>query len=67
MQIHTKEHHELMEHFERVYRGEGRFDREDKAMWPRGAVYQDGAVNKLFLAFRHGYSVATCIYIQDAA
>jgi hypothetical protein len=49
----SKEHYDLMAQFEKQFKGE-RLDREDKSHWPRGYVYQDGATNKLFLAFRQG-------------
>lgn len=49
-----QEHYDLMAAFERCHTG--RFDKEDKALWPKGAIYQDGHVNELFLAFRHGYA-----------
>jgi hypothetical protein len=51
----TKEHYELMADFEREYKHR-RLDREEnKGLWRRGAVYQDGHVNELFLAYRNGY------------
>ena len=54
--IATKEHYDLMAQFERVYKGL-RFDREvDKNLWKMGYVYQSPETNKLFLAFRMGYS-----------
>lgn len=52
----TQEHYDLMAAFERN-RSE-RFDKEDKALWPKGIIYQDGRVNALFLAFREGYAYA---------
>lgn len=51
-----REHYELIEAFERDHHG--RFDKEDKNMWPKGRVYQDGRVNELFVSFRLGYSFA---------
>lgn len=56
MQITSKEHYELMTNFENNFRG-SRFDREEKSMWPIGAVYQDGKVNELFKAYRMGYAL----------
>jgi len=50
----TQEHYALMSAFERCH--SGRFDKEDKTLWPKGAIYQDGRVNELFLAYRHGYA-----------
>lgn len=55
MTITSKDHYEMMEMFEREFRGY-RLDREDKAMWPKGAVYQSGETNALFLAYRRGVS-----------
>lgn len=51
----TKAHYELMAQFEREYKNL-RLDREDKEMWPRGNLYQDGRVNDLFSAYRKGFS-----------
>jgi hypothetical protein len=56
MGIHTKEHYDLIEMFEREFHGEGRFDKEDKALWPKGNVYQSGEINRLFLAYRRGFA-----------
>lgn len=52
----TQEHYALMSAFERSH--SGRFDREDKSLWPKGVIYQDGRVNALFLAYRQGYAHA---------
>lgn len=51
----TKEHYELMACFEREFKG--RMDKEDKALWSRGAIYQDGGINQMFLAYRRGYAL----------
>ena len=53
MTLGTKDHDELIEMFDKVFKGR-RLDKEAKDMWSRGHVYQDGSVNDLFLAFRHG-------------
>lgn len=53
MAITSKDHYELMEMFERLFRGY-RMDREDKALWVKGNVYQSGETNALFLAYRQG-------------
>lgn len=50
----TKEHYDLMAQFEREH--SGRFDKEDKALWLKGIIYQDGRVNELFLVYRRGYA-----------
>lgn len=54
--LNDKEHYDLIAAFERCH--SGRMDKEDKALWPRGIIYQDGHVNELFLAFRRGHSYA---------
>lgn len=59
----TKEHYALMDQFEREH--SGRFDREDKALWPKGVIYQDGHVNELFLAYRRGYAHAKYVAYGD--
>jgi hypothetical protein len=52
-----REHYELMEHFEREFRGH-RLDREkSKDRRARGNVYQSGETNALFLAYRRGYAL----------
>lgn len=57
--LQTKEHYELMEIFEREH-NRHRLDREkDKELWKKGAIYQDGHVNGLFLAYRKGYALGT--------
>nr|WP_279196081.1 hypothetical protein [Ralstonia mannitolilytica] len=56
MQIKSQEHYELMANFEREFKGR-RLDREAKNLWPMGVVYCDGEVNKLFDAYRRGYSL----------
>jgi hypothetical protein len=55
MSINSKDHSDLMEMFEREFAGL-RLDREDKALWPKGNVYQNGEANNLFLAYRRGVS-----------
>lgn len=65
MQIRTKEHYEVIEAFERALPHlrftSGRLDKEDKASWAKGHVYQNGEINNLFLAFRHGVAYGTAI------
>ena len=55
MMLNTKEHYDLMVVFEREFKWE-RLDKEDKDMWSKGHIYCDGFVNKMFLAYRRGYS-----------
>ncbi len=52
----TKEHYSLMKQFEKDIKGE-RFDKEDKSLWGRGIIYQNGLTNNLFKAYRLGYSL----------
>ena len=52
----TKEHYDLMLNFEKLYKGH-RLDKEDKKLWSKSIIYQDGLVNKLFLAYRYGYTL----------
>ena len=61
--LNDKEHYELMEQFEKDYKGK-RFDKEPKELWvsPITSIYQDGSVNELFLAYRKGYSLGKCFY-----
>lgn len=56
MELLGKEHYEIMAAFERFFQGEGRKDKEDKELWKKGLIYQNGDVNRLFLAFRSGVS-----------
>lgn len=55
MTLFSAEHYDLMEMFEREFRGH-RLDKEDKALWPKGNIYQSGETNDLFLAYRKGFS-----------
>ena len=63
MTLKSQEHIEMMAMFERIARKEfgGRFDKEDKALWPKGVIYQDGKLNELFLAFRQGVAYGQAI------
>ena len=59
MTIGSKEHYDMIAMFERTFKGH-RFDKEDKTLWAKGNVYQNGDTNNLFLAFRQGvaYGIA---------
>lgn len=61
--LKTQEHSDLMAQFERDCKP-GRIDKEPKAMWPRGIIYQDGTVNALFLTYRHGYAFGKSVWQQ---
>ena len=56
MTLFGKDHYEMMEMFERTFAGEFRLDKEDKALWAKGFIYQHGEANRMFKAFRHGVS-----------
>ncbi len=56
--LNTSEHQELIAAFEKLK--PGRLDKEDKALWAKGHVYQDGHVNNLFLMFRQGHAHGVC-------
>lgn len=64
--LKTQEHQELIAMFERTFKGQ-RFDKEPKALWPMGVVYQDGKLNELFLAYRHGYAYGKSLWQGKAA
>lgn len=55
MTINSKEHYDLIVMFEKEFKGEGRLDKEAKDLWVKGNVYQDGTLNRLFLAYRRGF------------
>ena len=55
MSLFSKEHYEIIEQFEKQFNG--RMDKEDKSIWSKGVIYQDGMMNQLFLAFRQGYAL----------
>lgn len=56
----TQEHYDLIAQFDREFKGE-RLDKEEKSLWSKEIVYQDGQVNKLFLAYRRGYALGKAI------
>jgi hypothetical protein len=56
MMIGTKEHYDLLNMFERSIAKHHRKEREDKSLWKKGVIYQDGNVNNMYLAFISGYS-----------
>lgn len=64
--LKTQEHIDLMAMFERENKGR-RLDKEEKALWTLGRVYQDGTVNELFLAYRRGYALGKAIHMEAAA
>jgi len=44
MMIGTKEHYDLLNMFERSIAKHHRKEREDKSLWKKGVIYQDGNV-----------------------
>lgn len=56
----TKEHQDLIAMFDCEFKHR-RLDKEDKALWPKGVIYQDGQVNELFLAYRKGYALGKAV------
>lgn len=57
----TKEHYELLSEFERTFKGK-RLDREqNKELWKKGQVYENGEVNDLYKAFILGYTLGKAI------
>lgn len=64
MKLLGKEHYEIMAAFERSFPQEGRKDKEDKELWEKGNIYQDGDVNRLFLAFRCGVSYGLSVELN---
>ena len=53
--LNSKEHYDLMAKFDRDFKNE-RLEKEPKDMWCKGRIYQDGNVNRMFLAYRMGYA-----------
>lgn len=54
MTLGSKDHKEIMQMFEKIYAKEFRLDREPKALWPQGIIYQNGDANRAFNVFRQG-------------
>lgn len=62
MTLFSKDHEDLMAMFEKEFAGECRMDKEDKARWAKGNVYQSGEANSLFLAYRRGVAYGKAVY-----
>lgn len=58
--LNTQEHIDLVAIFEREYRGH-RMDKEKRALWPKGRIFQNGETNELFLAYRRGYALGKAV------
>ena len=61
MTLLSKEHYELIEMFEREFKGQFRMDKEDKSLWPKGVIYQNGEANLMFKAYRHGFAYGKAV------
>ena len=60
MSLFGKDHYEMMDAFEREFRGM-RMDREAKEWWAKGNIYQNGETNAAFLAFRKGVALGMAL------
>ncbi len=59
MTIQSKEHYDLMAQFEQQFKTKPA--REAKEFW-KHSIYCDGHINRDFIKFREGYSLAKSIY-----
>jgi Flp pilus assembly CpaE family ATPase len=66
MQLHTREHSELMERFEREFKSLPVSRKEPKEYWSRGIIYCHGETNNTFLAYRMGYAFGRAVGAQFA-
>lgn len=68
MTIGTKEHEDIMAMFEKTLTKSSlpsrRIEREDKANWRQGNVYQDGHTNALFQLYSAGYAHGRTEYMN---
>lgn len=64
MELFDKEHHELLQQFEKDFYFL-RLDREkDKNLW-KNYVYESGETNNLFKAYRLGYSLGKAVEMRN--
>ncbi|MCP4761949.1 MAG: hypothetical protein GY870_09205 [archaeon] len=63
MTIGSKEHYDLLEDFEKNFKGY-RLDRENKDLWKIGQVYQNGDTNTLYKAYQLGYALGRVNYLN---
>ena len=58
MTLGSKDHYEAIAMFDKIVNSHPamcfRLDKEDRAMWRKGIVYQDNAANVAFAAFLQG-------------
>jgi hypothetical protein len=59
--IGSKEHYELMAAFEKQYRNELVLTQGPNDLWSSGIIYTNGMTNKIFLAYRIGYSLGRAV------
>ncbi len=66
----SREYYGLIAFFDKIWKGAGRLDKEDREYWRRGHVYQQGDINDQFLAFRegvaYGYEVGRADGLDEA-
>ena len=60
MSVFSEEFYGLLNRFEMQY-SHLRLDRENKDLWTKSIIYQDGHTNQLFLAYRRGFSYGVSI------
>jgi len=66
MTIGSKEHYEILEHFEKNFAYQ-RLDREkNKELWRAGQVYENGETNALYKAYISGYGLGKTNGITDS-
>ena len=63
MTVGSKEHDEMIKTFDKEYSG-FRLEKEDKTLWEKGVIYQNGEVNNMFRAFRFGYAAGRAEYLN---
>ena len=64
MKIGTKEHYEMIENFEKNFNYIRLDKEENRELWKKGIIYQNGETNNLFKAFSIGYSFARLNYMN---
>jgi len=60
--LNSREHDDLMRHFEREFKHRRLTREKDRELWKTGNIYEDGHVNETFLTYRRGYALAKAIY-----
>lgn len=64
--LNSQAHYDMIEQFERSMKKASnmpsiRTAKEDKSLWAKGNVYQDGMTNQLFLVYRLGHAYGTAV------